>query len=104
MSKAVHGHVPLIPPLYHFSRSNRQPHLNSHLPATREIRHQSRQAHFQMLYDLLASSLQEYEEQTGITLSEHPLAEQLRYSDSAESVTAILQNQLLVAPYSTQFR
>jgi hypothetical protein len=58
------------------------------------MRHPSRPAHFQMLFDLSAASLQEYEKQTGITLSEHPLAKQVRYSDSAESVTAILQEQL----------
>ena len=49
-----------------------------------------------MLFDLFAASLQGYEEQTGISLSKHPLAEQLRYSDSAESVTAILQEQVSV--------
>jgi len=47
-----------------------------------------------MLYNLFAASLQKYEKQTGVALSEHPLAEQLRYSDSAESVTAILQEQV----------
>jgi hypothetical protein len=64
------------------------------LPITREIRHQSRSAHFQMLFNLLAASLQEYEEQTGIALSKHSLTEQLRHSDSAESVSAILQEQI----------
>jgi len=47
-----------------------------------------------MLSNLFSASLQEYEEQTGIVLSKHPLAEQLRHSDSAESVTAILQEQV----------
>jgi hypothetical protein len=47
-----------------------------------------------MLYNLFAASLQEYEKQTGIALSKHPLAEQLRSTDSAESVTAILQGQV----------
>lgn len=56
--------------------------------------HQSRPAHFQILFDLSTASLQEYEKQTGIALSKHPLAKQLRYSDSAESVIAILQEQL----------
>ena len=32
--------------------------------------------------------------QTGIVLSNHPLAKRLRYSDSAESVTAVLQKQV----------
>jgi hypothetical protein len=47
-----------------------------------------------MLFNLFSASLQEYEEQTGIALSEHPLAEQLQNSDSAESITAILQEQV----------
>jgi hypothetical protein len=47
-----------------------------------------------MLSTLSAASLQEYEKQTGIALPEHPLAEQLRYPDSPESVTAILREQL----------
>jgi hypothetical protein len=55
---------------------------------------QSRQAHFQKLFNLFAASLQEYEKQTGIAISKHPLAEQLRYSDSAESVTTLLQEQV----------
>jgi len=47
-----------------------------------------------MLFDLFATSLLEYERQTGIALSKHPLAEQLQNSDSAESITAILQEQV----------
>jgi hypothetical protein len=59
------------------------------------MHHQSRPAHFQ-LFKLFAASLQEYEKQTGISLSIHPFAERLRRSDSAESVTAILQGQVPV--------
>jgi hypothetical protein len=55
---------------------------------------QSRPADFQMSFNLFEASLQEYEKQTGIALSKHPLAEQLRCSDSAESVTAVLQEQV----------
>jgi hypothetical protein len=47
-----------------------------------------------MLLNLFAASLQEYEKQTGIALSKHPLADRLRYSNSAESVTTILQEQV----------
>jgi hypothetical protein len=47
-----------------------------------------------MLFNLFVASLQEYEKQTGMALSEHPLAMQLQYSHSAESVTAILQQQV----------
>ena len=80
-SKPAHFHM-----LYNFPNSN--------LPVTREMLYQSRPAHLQMLSILAAASLEEYENQTGIALSEHPLAEQVRQSDSAESVTAILQEQL----------
>lgn len=55
------------------------------------MHHQSRLAH---LFNLFVASLQEYEKQTGIALSKRPLAEQLRYSDSAESVAAILREQV----------
>ena len=58
------------------------------------MHHQSKPAHFQSLFNLFSAPLQEYEEQTGIALFKHPLAEQLQYSDSAESVTAILQEQV----------
>ena len=58
------------------------------------MHHQPRPAHLQMLSDLYAASLQEYEKETGITLSNHLLAWRLRYYGTAESVTAILQEQL----------
>jgi hypothetical protein len=58
------------------------------------MRHQSRPADFQMLFNLSAASLEDFEKQTGIALSKHPLTEQLRDSDSAESVIAILQEQV----------
>jgi hypothetical protein len=45
-------------------------------------------------FNLFSASLHEYKKQTGIELSKHPLAEQLRYSDSVESVIAILQDQV----------
>ena len=56
--------------------------------------HQSRPADFQTVFNLSAASLREYKKLTGIALSKHPLSEQLRYSDSAESVTAILKEQI----------
>ena len=46
--------------------------------------------------NLFVASLQAYEKQTDIALFNHPLAEQLQYSDSAESVAAILQEQVSV--------
>ena len=54
-----------------------------------------------MYSESFATSLQTYEKQTGIELSRHPLAEQLRYPDSAESIIAILQEQV---PTSSEFR
>ena len=43
---------------------------------------------------LLETALQDYEEQTGIALDKHPLAEQLQNCDSVESVTAVLCEQI----------
>jgi hypothetical protein len=47
-------------------------------------------SHFQVLFE---SALRDYERQTGITLANHPLAQQLQTCQSAESVTALLQEQ-----------
>src|SRR6267154_2665681 len=47
-------------------------------------------SHFQVLFE---SALQDYERQTGIKLANHPLAERLQTCQSAESVTALLQEQ-----------
>ena len=44
--------------------------------------------------NLYVASLEAYEKQTDIALFNHPLAEQLQNSDSAESVSAILQGQV----------
>jgi hypothetical protein len=65
------------------------------------MRHHSRPADSRKLFDLFSASLQGYEEQTGIALSKHPLAERFRNSDSAESVAAILQEQV---PAYSEFR
>lgn len=51
---------------------------------------QSRSSHFQVLFE---SALQDYETQTGMVLSKHPLAEQLENCPTVESVTAVLQEQ-----------
>ena len=45
---------------------------------------------FQALFE---SALQTYEEKTGVTLAEHPLAVQLRSCHSVDSITAVLQSQ-----------
>jgi hypothetical protein len=67
------------------------PNSEAHLPAADGS---------QTLFNLFADSFQKYEKQAGITLSKHLLAEQLRYSDSAEAVIAILQEQV---PASSEF-
>jgi hypothetical protein len=48
--------------------------------------------HFQVLFEY---ALRDYERQTGITLANHPLAEQLQTCQSADFVIALLQKQLL---------
>ena len=44
--------------------------------------------------------LRDYEEQTGISLAKHPLAEQFQKCKSIESVTALLQEQLEARSFS----
>ena len=51
---------------------------------------QSRSSHLQVLFD---AALSDYENQTGIALANHPLAEQLQNCDSVESVTAVLRGR-----------
>jgi hypothetical protein len=59
---------------------------------------QLQSSHFQVLFE---SALQDYQRQTGNTLTNHPLAEKLQNCDSVESVTAVLQEQTRVF---SQFR
>jgi hypothetical protein len=42
---------------------------------------------------LFETALQDYENQTGIALAKHPLAEHLQNCNSVESVTAVLHEQ-----------
>jgi hypothetical protein len=49
--------------------------------------------HSGRLQVLFEAALQDYEEQTGIVLVKHPLAEQLQNCDSVESVTTVLREQ-----------
>ena len=51
---------------------------------------QSGSSRFGVLFE---SALQDYQKQTGMTLAEHPFAEQLQNYQSVESVTALLQGQ-----------
>jgi len=45
------------------------------------------------LHVLFKAALEDYKQQTGIQLAEHPLAERLQDCNSVESVTAILREQ-----------
>jgi hypothetical protein len=51
---------------------------------------QSGSSPFQALFEY---ALRDYEKQTGIPLANHPLAEQLQNCQSADSITALLQEQ-----------
>ena len=51
---------------------------------------QSSRLHWQTLYE---AALHDYQNQTGISLADHPLAEQLQNCDSVESITAVLCEQ-----------
>ncbi len=61
----------------------------SHHPST-NMSDQPGVYHFQVLFE---SALQDYERQTGVTLADHPLAEQLQTCKSAESITTLLHKQ-----------
>jgi fungal STAND N-terminal Goodbye domain len=52
--------------------------------------HQSGLSRLRVLFE---TALEDYEQQTGIELAKHPLAERLQYYNSVESVTAILREQ-----------
>ncbi len=51
---------------------------------------QSGSSRFQVLFE---SALQDYEKQTGITLANHPLAQQLQICQTVESITDLLHEQ-----------
>jgi len=50
--------------------------------------HASSSSSFQLLFN---AALQDYENQTGTKLDEHPLAKQLESCDSVDSITSVLQ-------------
>jgi hypothetical protein len=58
--------------------------------ATSDMSDQSASSRFLTLFE---SALQDYENQTGMTLDKHPLAEQLNSCHSVESVMAVLEGQ-----------
>jgi fungal STAND N-terminal Goodbye domain len=51
---------------------------------------QSGSSHLRVLFE---AALEDYKQQTGIRLAEHPLSERLQDCNSVESVTAILREQ-----------
>ena len=51
---------------------------------------QSGPSHFQVLFE---AAFRDYEQRTGKTLANHPLAERLQSCDTVESVTAVLREQ-----------
>ena len=51
---------------------------------------QSRLSQLRVLFE---AALEDYRQQTGIELAEHPLAERLQDCNSVESITAILREQ-----------
>ena len=54
----------------------------------------SDQSRSSSLLVLFEAALRDYEKQTGIALSEHPLAAQLQDCDTVDSVSAVLRKQI----------
>ena len=52
--------------------------------------HQSESARFQALFE---PALQAYEQTTGVSLTQHPLAVKLQSCESVEAITGLLQDQ-----------
>lgn len=68
------------------------PYLDNYTPTQGrcDMNDHSGSFQFQTLFE---SALRDYEKQTGITLANHPLAEQLQDCQSVESVTTLLHGQ-----------
>ena len=82
--------------LYHYNPSSSchtVPYTNSssiyHIFSNPDMSHASSSSSFQLLFN---AALQDYENQTGTKLDEHPLAEQLKGCDSVNSITSVLQD------------
>jgi hypothetical protein len=56
-----------------------------------DMSEQSGPSHFRALFE---AAFRDYENQTGKTLANHPLAEKLQSCDSVEPVTAVLREQI----------
>src|SRR6266403_2937371 len=81
--------VSLLPPLP-IAWAQPAPLPKPHPPSTYNMGDQSGSSRFQVIFD---SALRDYERQTGTTLSNHPLAQQLQVCQTVESTIALLQEQ-----------
>jgi fungal STAND N-terminal Goodbye domain len=85
---------PIISPGLPFPPSERSPPsqslLFSHSSTTFDMSDQPRSSRLRVLFD---AALENYKQQTGIDLADHPLAERLQHCNSVESVTAVLREQ-----------
>jgi hypothetical protein len=80
------------PPLS-FARNHHHPFLKAtFLPysTSRDMANQSESTRFKVRFE---SALQTYQQTTGLTLAEHPLAVELRSCHSVDSITAILKRE-----------
>ena len=80
--------VPLSP--QHFLPANQLPLPISHFFPTFDMSAQSGSSRLRVLFE---DAMENYKQQTGIQLAEHPLAERLQDCNSVESITTILREQ-----------
>lgn len=88
-----HSLNPIPPPL--FSPQTHSPFL-SHFPPISDMSQPSSMSSISSFQGLFNAALQEYENQTGTTLPDHPFTKQLETCDFADSITAILQEQVQI--------
>ena len=81
--------VSLLPPLP-IAWAQPAPLPKPHPPSTYNMGDQSGSSRFQVIFD---SALRDYETQTGTTLANHPLAQQLQICQTVESISDLLQEQ-----------
>jgi hypothetical protein len=96
--QVVHGPGPFQPsttvtashylPAISFFPADNIPFQSYISPPTFDMTDQPGSSHLHVLFE---AALEEYKQQTGIQLAEHPLAERLQDHNSVESVTAILR-------------
>ena len=60
----------------------------THIPSTRNMSHPSSSSSFHSLFN---AALQDYADQTGTKLDDHPVAKQLESCDSVDSISSVLQ-------------